>query len=305
MTIFISVASYRDPQLELTLRSAVENAKHPESLRFGIVNQDRYENKVDYSFLHQYSLISMHPSHAKGVGFARSKAMNLYSDETYYLQVDSHTQFAKHWDEKSINQLSLAQQVSKNQKIILSSYPAPYSLVDDKPFIHSVSTEEHPVEPTKQKVWLRTDDQWSALRVPFEDKDCNLPEISKTVLGGFIFAPGYITKEVPYDPEISFFGEEICFAMRAWTRGWDIYSPSDNLVYHFYKRHGFKKIWADEVRRETNWDQLQEISKDKQRKVLLGIESGSMGTGSIRTIKDYEEFIGFDFNKIYTRLTNQ
>jgi hypothetical protein len=141
--------------------------------------------------------------------------------------------------------------------------------------------------------------------LPFDDLSYRLPEKSTTVLGGFMFAPGKIVKEIPYDADMSFFGEEICFAMRAWTRGWDIYSPSINIVYHFYKRHGFKKIWSDEVRREKNWDQIQEISRNKQEKVLRGIEQGIMGAGNTRTLKQYEEFIGIDFNKIYDRLTKQ
>ncbi len=305
MSIFISVASYRDPQLQLTLKSAIENARYPESLNFGIVNQDRNINEADYSFLPSYSLISMDPKEAKGVGFARSKAMSLYNNEDYYLQIDSHIQFAKDWDIKCIDQLNLAEQVSNNKKVILSSYPAPYSLENNQPFIHTVSTEEYPVEPTKQKVWLRTDDSWSALRVPFDDQTYSVPELSKTILAGFVFAKGDIVNEVPYDEDIAFFGEEICFAMRAWTRGWDIYSPSINIVYHFYRRHGFKKIWSDEVRREKNWDELQQISRAKQEKVLRGIEQGIMGAGNVRTIKEYEEFIGMDFNKIYDRLTKQ
>lgn len=300
MSIFISVVAYRDPQLESTLRSAIENAAFPEALKFGIVNQD--VKKVDYSFLSNYSLITISPQHAKGVGFARAKAMDLYCEEDYYLQVDSHTQFSKNWDIKCIDQLKLAQDISRNKNVILSSYPAPYSLDGDKPFIHTVSTEEYPVEPTKQKVWLRTDDQWSALRLPFDDLSYTFPEESTTVLGGFIFANGNIVKEIPYDPDMSFFGEEICFAMRAWTRGWDIYSPSVNIVYHFYRRHGFKKIWSDEVRREKNWDQLQEISKNKQARVLCGVEEGTYGAGSVRTLKEYEDFTGFNFKKIYDRL---
>lgn len=303
MTIFISVVSYRDPQLEQTLRSAVENAYSPNDLRFGIVNQDIMSNKVDYSFLPSYSLITLHPKYAKGVGYARSKAMSLYSGEDYYLQIDSHTQFSKNWDTKCLEQLKLAKDISRNKKIILSSYPAPYSIErNDDIFIHTKSTEEHPVEPTKQRLWLRHDDQWSAMRESF-DEDYSLPKISSTVLGGFIFAEGTIVNEIPYDPEISFFGEEVCFAVRAWTRGWDIYSPSVNIVYHFYKRNGYKKIWSDEVVRPMNWEQIQEMSKLKQERILRGIEQGIYGVGSNRTIKEYEEFTNYDFNKVYDRLT--
>lgn len=303
MSIFISVASYRDPHLQLTLKSAVENASNPSDLFFGIVNQDVARNEVDYSFLPDYSVIKIHPRNARGVGLARSKAMSLYNGEDYFLQVDSHTQFVKDWDLKCVEQLKLAQQVSGNKKTILSCYPPPYSMDNGQVFIHTVSTEEHPVEPTKQIVKLRTDDQWSAVRVNFDNLEAGIPELSNTVLGGFIFADGGIVEEIPYDPEISFMGEEICFAMRAWTRGWDIYSPAIPIVYHFYKRHGHPKVWSDDVVREMNWDQIQKQSRDKQRMVLCGFEYGIMGAGSIRTIKDYEEFIGYDFIKIYDRLT--
>lgn len=304
MTIFVSIVAYRDPELENTLRDAVSNARYPEQLKFGIVNQDI--NNIDVSFLNNYSLITIHPKHAKGVGFAREKAMSLYTDEDYYLQIDSHMRFTKDWDIKCLEQIKLAQQISRNKKIILSSFPPPYSLNrDGSSFIHTVSTEELPVEPTKQVVWLRPDGQWGAKRVEFDDKEYKLPELSNTVLAGFIFTTGNIVEEVPYDAEISFFGEEICFAMRAWTRGWDIYSPSIPIVYHFYKRSGFKKIWSDEVIREKNWDQIQEISKLKQEKILRGIETGTYGAGQYRHIKLYETLINFNFNKIYDGLTKQ
>lgn len=303
MSIFISVASYRDPQLLQTIKSAITNASDPASLKFGIVNQDTNRNTVDIDFECNYELILIHPRDAKGVGYARNIAMSMYNGEDYFLQVDSHTQFSKDWDLKCIEQLKLAQKVSGNDKVILSSYPPPYSLDGNEVFIHTKVVDEMEVEPTRQEVRLRTDDQWSAQRVLLDNPSSGIPELSKTVLGGFMFAPGILPSEVPYDKDISFLGEELCFAMRAWTRGWDIYSPAIPIVYHFYKRHGYSKIWNDNVVREKNWDQLQEVSQDKQRRVLCGIETGTYGAGSVRTLEEYEKFVGYDFKKVYERLT--
>ena len=84
--------------------------------------------------------------------------------------------------------------------------------------------------PTKQKPKLTNRNEWTAERVEFSDAKRLLPELSTTILAGFIFTYGKIVEEIPYDPEISFFGEEICFAVRAWTRGWDIYSPSKKTI---------------------------------------------------------------------------
>jgi len=38
-TIFIQIASYRDPQLLPTLKDCIEKAKYPKNLRFGIAWQ--------------------------------------------------------------------------------------------------------------------------------------------------------------------------------------------------------------------------------------------------------------------------
>jgi hypothetical protein len=119
------------------------------------------------------------------------------------------------------------------------------------------------------------------------------------VLAGFIFASGELIKEVPYDPEISFFGEELCFAVRAWTKGWDIYSPCVKILYHFYTREGYSKIWKDRNLREISWKELELISKIKQEKVLCGYEDGVYGVGNVRPIEEYEKITGIDFKKMY------
>jgi hypothetical protein len=297
-TIFISVASYRDSELEPTLRDLIDKAEKPERLHIGIVYQGTDRERPDFSFLPKYSLVSMHPRDARGVGFARSKAMSLYQGETYFLQIDSHMRFVPNWDRVAIKQLNSAQALTKN-KVILSSFPAPYSLEGKNAFIHTKQVGDWAVHPTRQKVILRKSNEWGAERVEFQDKAMLSPEQSNTVLAGFIFTYGSIVKEVPYDPDISFFGEEICFAARAWTRGWDIYSPSTVLAYHFYHRGGFKKVWNDNNIRPISWSELQKISYEKQKRILCGIEEGQMGLGTNRTIEAYESMVGFAFKDFY------
>ena len=46
-TIFVQIASYRDPQLKPTLHNMLENADSPENLRIGICWQHRQEDKWD------------------------------------------------------------------------------------------------------------------------------------------------------------------------------------------------------------------------------------------------------------------
>jgi hypothetical protein len=38
-TIFVQIASFRDPELNPTIKNLLQNAKYPENIRFGICNQ--------------------------------------------------------------------------------------------------------------------------------------------------------------------------------------------------------------------------------------------------------------------------
>lgn len=302
MSIFISIASYRDPELMRTINSAIDNADNPEDLVFGIVLQDFVEDVPGYREYENMKIIKMHPKYARGAGYARAKAMELYDNEDYYLQIDSHTIFEKGWDSICIKQHNKAKELSKNDKIILSYFPPPFFIENKNKISFPIKDRERVPRPTKQWPILTDKQEWTAKRVELSSSD--LPEVSATVLAGFIFTTGNIVSEVPYDPEIAFFGEEICFAMRAWTRGWDIYSPSQIILYHFYSREGYKKIWKDRNLRATSWKEIENISTEKQKNVLCGIEQGVYGAGNYRHLKLYEKFCGIDFKKIYD-LTNQ
>jgi hypothetical protein len=301
--IFISIASYRDPELKWTVKSAIDNATNPENLYFGIVYQGIDSEMPDLSYVNNISITKMHPKEARGAGYARAKAMELYSGQDLFLQVDSHTRFQQGWDLIAIDQLSRAKNISGHNKVILSYFPAPFDpernggmhLIKNNPKIKPY--------PTRQKISLNKRKQWTAERFEFENKLKENPELSQTVLGGFMLSDASIINEVPYDPDISFFGEEVCFAMRAWTRGWDIYSPSKNIVYHFYSRGGYDKIWKDRNLRGISWKEIEEISYKKQKRVLCGEESGIFGAGDVRSIQEYEEFTGINFKDFYS-LTN-
>lgn len=301
MSIFISVASYRDPELVRTIKSAIDNALHPEELYFSVVLQEFEKFEPDLSWIPRLSLVRMHPREARGAGFARAQAMKAYDSQDYYLQIDSHTMFEKGWDVKCIEQLKKAQEIAKNDKVILSYFPPPF-YVEQNGKINIIKNNKIQLPyPTKQKPKLTKRNEWTAERIEFSNSSMSVPELSTTILAGFIFTIGKIVEEVPYDPEISFFGEELCFAVRAWTRGWDIYSPSVILAYHFYTREGYSKIWKDRNVRKISWKELEDISKEKQRRVLCGIEEGIFGLGNYRHIKLYEKMTGIDFKKMYNQ----
>jgi hypothetical protein len=297
VTIFISIASYRDPELERTIHSALDNAANPQDLHFGVMLQEFERFAPDLSWVPNLTLNTIHPKMARGAGYARAQIIPMYSGQDYFLQIDSHTIFEKNWDQICIDQYKKAQEISNNNKIILSHFPPPFYVEPDKTISIIKNSKTQLPYATKQKPMLTKRGEWTAERVKLTNK--NLPEQSTTILAGFVFSKGELIQEVPYDPEISFFGEELCFSIRAWTRGWDIYSPCVTIVYHFYMREGYSKVWKDRNLREISWKELEVISKEKQKRVLCGIEGGIWGAGSIRTITEYEQLTGLDFKKMY------
>jgi hypothetical protein len=56
MTIFISIASYRDPELERTIRSAIDNAVNPHELYFGVFLQEVEKFEPDLSWVPNLTL---------------------------------------------------------------------------------------------------------------------------------------------------------------------------------------------------------------------------------------------------------
>ena len=105
-TIFISIASYRDPELLPTLRDCLANAKNPDKLRFGICWQhDETETLGEFADDSRFKFIKVPYALAKGACWARSLIQSLYNNKTYYLQLDSHHRFTKNWDATLIKML--------------------------------------------------------------------------------------------------------------------------------------------------------------------------------------------------------
>jgi hypothetical protein len=55
---------------------------------------------------------------------------------------------------------------------------------------------------------------------------------------GFQLSSADVLIDVPFDPKLDmlFVGEEILYSARLWTKGWDMFAPDMNLVWHHYNR---------------------------------------------------------------------
>ena len=106
-TIFVQIASYRDPECQWTVKNLFEKAKFPERIFAGICWQFDEEHDGD-CFVEpsprpeQTRVVNVSAYDSQGVCWARHVAQTLYEGEDYVLMIDSHMRFIDDWDEALI-----------------------------------------------------------------------------------------------------------------------------------------------------------------------------------------------------------
>lgn len=296
MSIFVSVASYRDLELVPTIVSLIKNADTPEDLTIAIVDQDLNKKHADFSHYKNVKHYKMHAKDARGAGYARKIAMEMYEGEDFFFQIDSHMRFIRGWDTKLKQMLSVAQKDAKTEKVILSQFPAPYIVQTNGSLYFPKNDKDFWDRPS----WTRVVNTWSGVWAGHREEmdDLSKPHKSHTVLAGLLFTIGKFVEEIPYDERICFMGEELCIAIRAYTRNWEIYAPNEMVCTHFYKRIDSAKVWKDNLVGRT-WNEVEMYSQRVQKDVLLAVEEGQFGIGDYQRYLDYQEMTGINFESFY------
>lgn len=312
--IFVSIASYRDPELIPTLKDMIASAAHPENLHIAVCWQDegdftpfikagfRAEGTVQLAentrcFTYcaaQITIIYRHYFQSEGACWARHLCETLYRNEAYFLQIDSHCRFAKQWDNQMIAMLQSL--IADSPQPVLSAYPPGYQPGEDEKrqqFVNRMIFREF----TKEGIPMAGSKNFTASR----------PERGSYLAGGFIFSHGKFVTDVANDPQIFFAGEEIAMAVRAFTCGYDVYHPHQPLIWHYYQRAECPKVWQDHdndarERGEVSHSWWQRDQRSKQRiATLLGLTDDNAdtlapyGPGKVRTLREFEYQTGLLF----------
>ncbi len=314
MKIFVSIAAYRDPELPPTLRDLFLRAAHPSRLRVVVCDQygpEAPEFPADLASNPQIERLAVPWQESRGACWARAKIQEAYAGEAFYLQLDSHHRFAEGWDEILLEELAK----TGREKAILSAYVPAY-----RPAIPS---EGRPEERDAGPLALQFDAFHTNGIVVFRpsqflsDYEGKGPIAARFLSGHFLFAPGAFVKEVPYDGELYFIGEEISLSVRAFLTGWYLFHPSRDVVWHEYTRkYRPNKHWSDheETAVATPWWQRDRVSKEKVLALLHGVvEVGSpspatplpansqaaanVRAAGVRTLADYEAYAGLSFRR--------
>ena len=108
-TIFVQIASYRDPELLPTLDDLFDKASKPDNLKVCIAwqhnKEDKWDNLDKYKNDDRVIIDDIDYKESLGVCWARNRVQQHYNGEKYTLQLDSHHRFAKGWDKTLIHML--------------------------------------------------------------------------------------------------------------------------------------------------------------------------------------------------------
>jgi len=267
----------------------------------------------------QIRSLYIHETESLGPAMARYHASKLWGGETYFVQTDSHLQFAVHWDEKYRDELKATRNFPKS---VLSSYPPGFqegsgTTVRESPGARLCYCETR-VEDPNPIIRINTGVSYHG----GEPRPTQIPYIA----AGFFFATAEFLVDIPFDPFMPwcFMGEEIALSSRAWTHGWDIYAPRKNLIAHQYRpgRMGLPKFWESVGRRYGRPGlntRLQgsvikrikhmvgypdaSLEKIKQARIEFVLENLEMyGMGNERTYEDYMKFAGISVDRQHNAL---
>lgn len=291
--IFVVIAAYRDPECQWTLRDLFARAARPERIFAGVCWQ-----LVPEQDAHCF-LIEPRPEQVRrqlsdarttrGLCWARSVAHDLWRGEEYVLQIDSHMRFHDGWDETLLAVLSEC----PSARPVLSTYPAAYvppRLLEDC---------------GTPRILLDAPGEDGLPRIRSETLDLDSPRPSVMMAGGFQFARAELYREVPYDPAIGFYAEEILFSARVFTHGWDAFVPHRCALHHYYERQGIAR-YSDDAPHAA---QMEDVSLVRIQHVL-GVAAARdpsavsdtapgerYGLGTRRALAEFEERAGVHWRR--------
>lgn len=307
LTIFVAIVAFNEVDLVDTIENCLQQAEYPERIHFGVVTHYHQMDKpiLDYKNLKEISID--YPA-LLGVGPMRSLAVSLYDQENFFMQLDAHMKFDKHWDSYIVN---MYHQVQKDgvESPLFTTYVPWWSVNEDgsinrysednltySSFLAFNPDEINRVIPQQLTHWV----DWDNLgRDYFEH--CGLS-------AHFIFTKGSFVYDVAPDTDYMFYGEEPTTAIRAWTRGYRMFCTKMPVVWH--KNKDLTQGVLNEKDRmlfDGSNDLLRQhhinknrLGEKKAQMVMTGELFGYWGAPDAQALYEYQQASDFDFIYFYS-----
>ncbi|MFH8251931.1 GlcNAc-transferase family protein [Microbacterium sp. B2969] len=277
--IFVQIPAYLDTELASTLRDLYRKAAEPETLRTVVLWQhdEGQALPADVLRLPGLTIIETDAAASRGPNWARRRLGEELADEPYSLLLDSHHRFAPGWD---------AQVVGMHEGLVGRGIPKPLVTSYLPAYLPGAGARSRQQDPYVVSPMERDDGvltrltshplyRWEVLEAPVRGTYVSLH---------FLFSSSDFTREVPIDPAVYFFGDEIALSVRAFTYGWDVYHPHRILGWHAYDRASREPHWE----RHREWGDAQRASLARQRSLYTGGSDTAQLRGSARSVADFE-----------------
>lgn len=297
--IFVSIASYRDTQLTDTIDSLFINQSGENEIIIGVCMQDTEENYNNFKYK-DHPNVKTHfipYQEAKGVCYARRLLQQeIFQNENYFLQIDSHSRACPNWDKILIKQISKC----PSKKAILSTYPNGFDVLD-----------------LEQKYFRQNSCPY--LKINFIDEQSKIRPTSAGVVpkgeimlgfwvaAGFIFTKGNWCQEVEYSSDFYFAGEEDHLSVISYIKGWDVYIPDASTIWHDYTDNRIqspKKYrplhWEDQPGVKDNLHLLKDLYKNSYG--ITGERTSEQFLELAKKISRYDEYVEIEVEFDYTKI---
>jgi hypothetical protein len=286
--IFVNICSYRDKLLAPTIQSLLDNESGRNTITYGIFEQTSLEDSLVKKYPHlakhkQVRYKRIDPEYSDGVVWARAiNAMQIYDEEFQY-QVDSHMLFDKGWDNYLILDYMQGCRDFGHDKIVLSAGTKNFDLDEDRITKHILNDDisvKLGYYQFNKNMRLYAHGPW----IPSPDK----LQPSIHICAGNFFAPAKWVKEVGYNTNIYFEGEEQMLVLMSFLKGYKVLTQRRVKCYHYL--------------RSSNWESKQTINPViSQEKIRMNQDRSEKELSNFlysideSVLRKYQEEMGVDF----------
>lgn len=281
--IFVQIPAYRDPQLVPTLDSLFGEARDPSSLRVRVCWQHGPRETLPPRYKHAAQVEIDEVGHlaSRGANWARRRVQRAWRGEPHSLIIDSHLRFARDWD-RTLIAMMRGLKMAGVKRPVITCYPP-----DFDPESYPAGRATAPMKIYKEAYIAGLLVHFAGFALPLWSW-LKAPIPAQFLALGFLFTEGRFNAEVPLDPDVYFFGDEITTGLRAYCHGYDFFHPHRVLAWHAYDRQTRRCHWQD----HKDWQGRDRGSLARVRRILGGHSYSGFPLGSRRSVQRYERHIG-------------
>lgn len=234
MKIFVSIVSYRDPLLKMTVENILQQASSRHQITVGIFEQTAVEDSLETVAPElvsnaQVKYKRIDPIYSEGVGWARAINSMQIEDEDFLYEIDSHMLFDKDWDRYLVNDWRKARNKAGSDKVIITGSCFSFDIDEQgKPRLH---TNHYPMTCKVGYFHYQENNILGAHGDIIDRTDDVEPAIH--ICAGNFFTHTDWVRNVGINHKVFFDGEEQLMVLSSIANGYKLYHPRELHSYHY------------------------------------------------------------------------